>query len=298
MDTAVERDRADPGRGRPRWATRWSFLAMMAALIGPGAPAQDNANSRARSAARLEAMRRLARDIKVREIDNGKPGPPLPLRLEPLLRYSDPERNCIDGTLWGWGERGRGRPPAVMKLELRGPGRGRRHWALNVSAVSPRPIEVEFADGVTWASRPPGLAPRPVPDAPAPADTAGQRLTQAKSIARRVSIGVETNTIGRIQLRLLTTPIDSYHEDEAGLLYGVLFEFVYATNPVVALALEARSENDGGRTWRYAFARQGVGQATALLDGRSVWSVPTVVPPVDSDTYMTRPMPAGPADQD
>jgi hypothetical protein len=186
----------------------------------------------------------------------------------------------------------------MMKLELRGPARGQRHWALNVTALSSRSIEVEFADGQRWTSRPPGLRPQSVPDAPTPADTAAQRLAQAKAITRRVSIGVETNTIGRIQLRLLPTPIASYRDDEAGLLSGVLFEFVYSTNPVVVLALEARSGGSGDRAWHYAFARQGTGQATALLDGHPVWSVPAVVPPVDSDTYMTRPMPADPADQD
>ena len=79
----------------------------------------------------------------------------------------------------------------------------------------------------------------------------------------------------------------------------MLFDFVYATNPIVALVLEARSDGDEGRTWRYAFARQGTGAATALLDGKPVWSVPAVVAPVDSESYMTRPIaPAAPDEQD
>ena len=120
--TAIGPDQPVFPRDGPLLGTRRSFLALIAALMGPAGSAQDDVEGRGKSKARLEVMRRLAKEVKIREIDEGKPGPPLPLELDPLLRYSDPARNCIDGTLWGWGERGRGRPPAVMKLELRGPG--------------------------------------------------------------------------------------------------------------------------------------------------------------------------------
>jgi len=44
-------------------------------------------------------MRRLAMEIKVREITEGKPGPPLALRPEPLLRFTNPTLRVVDGTL-------------------------------------------------------------------------------------------------------------------------------------------------------------------------------------------------------
>ena len=89
--------------------TRRSFLALLAALIGPAASAQDEAEGRDKSALRLETMRRLAKEVKVCVITDGKPGPPLPLRTEPLLRYSNAARNLVDGTLWRWGDAA-GRP--------------------------------------------------------------------------------------------------------------------------------------------------------------------------------------------
>jgi hypothetical protein len=271
---------------------------MMVALNGPSASAQDGAEGRAKSAARLESMRRLAKEVKVRETEGGKPGPPLALRPEPLFRYSVPSTRVIDGTLWGWGERGR--LSAVMKLVLRGPARGQRHWSFGVTVLSSKRVEVEFRDGLRWSSRAPrGVQPQSLADAPAPADSAAHRLTQAKALARRFSASELTPTpSGRIELRLLPRPIDQYSNPTVGLLDGVLFCFIYETNPVVLLVLEAWSDGSGTKAWRYALVRQGAGEATALLDGKPVWTVPSVRPPVDSELYMTRPMPADPADQD
>jgi hypothetical protein len=192
MARAIRHDRKDVTRDEPCSATRRSFLAVMAALIGPAASAQDGAKDRTKSTASLEAMRRLAKGVKLAELEGGKPGAPCPLRPEPLLHYGDPDRHIVEGTLWAWGERGR--PPAVMKLEYRRFTTDQKLWAVGVSALSPKRVEVELRDGETWVSRQPGLQPRPLPDAPAPADSAVPRLVQAKALARRFSIGVDTHT--------------------------------------------------------------------------------------------------------
>jgi hypothetical protein len=270
---------------------------MMAALIGSSASAQDDTQDRGKSTPRLESMRRLAKEVKVCESTDGKQGPPLALRPEPLLRYTNATLGVVDGTLWGWGERGR--PSAVMKLGFRGPARGQRHWAYRVNVLSAKQIEVTFGDGQTWSSRKPGLELSPLPDAPAPADSAARRLIQSKDIARRHSVSAEnTNPRGRIQLRLLPKPIDRYSDPKVGLLDGVLFSFVYTNNPSVLLVLEAWSEDKGARGWRYAFVRQGYGEVTALLDGKPVWSLSSDRPPADTGLFITRQMPASPEEQD
>lgn len=277
--------------------TRRSFLALLAALIGPAASAQDDAEDRDKSALRLETMRRWAKEVKVFEITAGEPGPPLPLRPEPLLRYSNPLTHVVDGTLWLWGERGR--PAAALKLGLLGPTPGRRVWDFKVSALSPKTIEVEFGDGRRWSSRPPGeLQPRAVPDAPGPAGSPAQRLTQARAIARRFSVSLRTPKPGRIQQRLLTQPLDRYGDPEAGLLDGMLFAFVGATNPNVFLILEAWSEDAKFRAWRYAFARLNNIEETAFLDGKPVWNVPSSGIPANVELYMGGTMPADAAVQD
>lgn len=74
------------------------------------------------------------------------------------------------------------------------------------------------------------------------------------------------------------------------------FSFVSMNTPAVLMVLEAWSESAGVRTWRFAFARQGAGEATVLLDGKRVWSVPYVIPPANTDLYMGRRMPESAAE--
>ncbi len=270
---------------------------MMTALIGPAASAQDDSEGRRKSSARLEAMRRLVKEVKVCEVTEGKPGPPLALRPDPLLRYTNPTLRVIDGTLWAWGERGR--PTAVLKLGFIRQEGDPSHWRFRVNVLSPKPIEVEFPDGPTWTSRTPGLELRPLPNAPAPTGSAAQRLAQAKAMARRFSASAKPlNQSGRTQFRLLTQPIARYSDQAAGLLDGVFFSFVYTNNPSVLLVLETWSEGAGVSTWRYALVRQGAGEYSALLDGKPVWSVPAAGPPADAGLFIVRQMSASPAEQD
>ena len=140
---------------------------------------------------------------------------------------------------------------------------------------------------------------RALPSAPAPTDSAAQRLAQAKAIARRFSSSAQPlKPAGRMQFRLLTQPIDRYSDPEAGLLDGMLFSLVYTNNPSVLLVLEASSEGAGTRTWRFALVRQGAGEYSALLDGKPVWSVPNADPAVDTGLFIFRSVPANPAEQD
>ena len=162
--TSPSRSHAPPRGGR--------WCAMVAALIGPAASAQEEVNDRDQ-ATRLEALRRVAKGLKVCEVREGKPGPPLALRPEPFLASVLPSGRW-SMALWGWGERGR--PSVLMKVVRRGPRRDQLHWHANVSVLSPRRVEVEFRDGVRWSSRLPGLELRSFPDAPAPAGLGGPSL--------------------------------------------------------------------------------------------------------------------------
>jgi hypothetical protein len=293
-------NRIDPQHDRPplfppRPVLRRTFLASLGAALGPCAAwAQGVAEEQGRPASRLDAMRRVARTATVAEVTDGKAGAPLALRAEPLLLYGDPGRGIHEGALWAWGERGRA--AAVMKVESwTGSEGAAANWLLGISALSPRRVSVDFRDGQHWASRKPGLELRPLPDAPAPADTPAQRLTQAKALARRFAAHVDTHRrAGTIQLRLLPKPVDRYEDPDSGLLDGLLFGLVYATNPITLLGLEARTDGPGAPAWRYGFARFGGGEATARLDGKDVWTVPFInAGPANTDLYMTWPVAEG-----
>ena len=221
--------------------TRRSFLAVTAALIAPSAYGQNDVEDRRKSNARLEAMRRLAKGIKICEITEGEAGPPLALRQDPLLHYTNPTPGgVLDGTLWGWGERGR--PPAVMKLGLAGPKRGERHWRYRVNVLASKAIEVEFGDGVKWSSRQSGMESRPLIDAPPPADSVTIRLIQAKEIGRRLTVSaLSQNGKNRTQFRFMPQPIARYSDPTGGLQDGMVFSFAATNNPSVLMLLEALS---------------------------------------------------------
>jgi hypothetical protein len=146
MTSASRADRSDLDLAEPTAAPRRSFLATMAAVIGPFASGQDGALADSKSTTRLTAMRRVAKGIKVCEVSDNKPGPPLGLLAEPLLRYTASVWNEVDGTLSGWGEPGR--PSVLMKLALRRPRRDPLKWHASVTVVTLTRVEVEFRDGL------------------------------------------------------------------------------------------------------------------------------------------------------
>ena len=240
-------------------------------------------------AGRLDAMRWLAGGVKVSEVVNGQPGRPIPLRPEPLLRYSDPPRHIHDSTLWAWGETGR--PRAILKIEHMPLSDDPHRWVHGVAALAAGRIEVEFRDGRRWRSSRPGLELVAIPGAPAPAGSGGLRLGQLKEISRRFSASeIAGPARGRLQLRLMPRPLLRY--DGSGARDGAIFGIAYGTNPSVLLAIEAR-EDDGDPGWRYGLARHGDGDFTVTLDGRDVWKQPPIGPlPASLPTYMNRWVPA------
>jgi hypothetical protein len=239
------------------------------------------------SAAFRETMRKLAAAIRLSELTGERPGPPIPLRPEPLLRYGDEARDIHDSTLWAWG--GDGRPVAVLKVERLPALPAGRRWIEGIVSLSPRRVAVTFHDGQTWTARKPGLEPAAVPDAPAPAAGEAARLTQMKALARRFSASADGGAPrGRLQLRLMAKPLCRYRDEPAGLLDGALFTFAYGTNPDVLLTLEARRSADAGTSWVYALARIGGGSPFVSLDGKEIWTQPFVYIPADQDTYVNR----------
>ena len=77
MARSTRYDQTDLGSESRCSVTRRSFLAVTAALIAPSAYGQNDVEDRRKSNARLEEMRRLAKEIKIYEITEGKAGPPL-----------------------------------------------------------------------------------------------------------------------------------------------------------------------------------------------------------------------------
>jgi hypothetical protein len=275
---------------------RRSFLALatfpLVASRGPRAEAQEDPPKDEKSDV-LATMRTMARAIQLCEVQGGMAGAPVPLREEPILHYSDPTRAIQDASLWAWGAKGR--PLAVMKVEYQPIRPGDRRWVEGVASLAPGPIAVEFHDGQRWEAKKAGIELRAIPKAPAPANSESLRLSQMKALARRFAASEYAGPAkGRIQLRLMPSPLLRYADPDAGLRDGALFGFAYGTNPDVLFVIEARSLDGSPASWHYGFARQGGGQLYGNLDDQEIWSEPTTAdPPAVRETYMNRRVAAG-----
>lgn len=258
--------------GTREWIRSLTWLVLLAAPAVGAEPGTE----------RLEEMRRLAREITLIDAD----GRTAELRTEPIVRYDDQLRHIEDASLWIFG--GQGRPTAALKVEIYSGGR-----ALH-GLVSLAPGELTAkSDGWRWSSTRPGVVLRPIPNAPAPADSERARLIQLREISRRFSgYQIDGNERGRLQLRLLSRPIHRYSDRDAGLQDGAIFALANGTNPDVLILIESRPAAGASTpSWHYGFARLGGSPAWISLDNKEVLSLTSAYPPAELDTYMNRVFP-------
>ena len=166
---------------------------------------------------------------------------PLTLQPEPVLKWSNPVVGTIYGDVFIWTDRGaaggRGLDLQVL-LAARPPGQ-RVPLAGAGSALAAR------NGSVVWTPSRPGLELKPIPDAPAPADSASARLRQMRALAQEFT-GRQTTREGVDRdMRLLAQPIYRYENTKGDLIDGGLFVFVLGTDPEVFLLIEARRPASG-----------------------------------------------------
>ena len=186
------------------------------------------------------------------ESENGRK---LALRGEPILRWSNPlGGRKAHGEVFLWTDAGR--PAAVLSMyEYTGPdGVVHEHHEFCSLAIaglhfaSPRPL--------VWAPKEAGLELKPLSDAPPPAMSARQRLTQMRELAAGFSAEKTTRQSETRDLRLLSQPVYRHEglDKDVNVLDGALFAFVEATDPEIFLLLEAHHAG-GKAAWHFAAAR-------------------------------------------
>jgi hypothetical protein len=201
------------------------------------------------------------------EVAAGKEGETkLGLTAEPLLRWSNPERGGIDGCLYFFTDNDR--PQAALTIYPTNDGKA---WNHEFQSLAERELVAKKKGTVVWAPDQPGLEFKPLPKAPAPADSAGGRLVQLRALADRFSATV-TFRGDKSTLRRLAAPVYRYGEQKRDPLDGAVFVFAQATDPEILLLLEARVSG-GTAQWHYALARQTMWIVEVDLDGRQVWAV-------------------------
>jgi hypothetical protein len=190
----------------------------------------------------------------------------LQLTAEPVLRWSNPERVTDDGCLFFFTDKGR--PQVALTIYPTNDG---KTWNHEFQSLAERELVAKKDRAVVWAPDKPGIEFKPIPEAPAPADSAARRLVQMRALADRFSATVEVKG-DKTALRRLTAPVYRYEDQKHDLLDGAVFAFVQGTDPEVLLLLEARISRDTPQ-WQYALARQTMWVLEVKYADRQVWTV-------------------------
>jgi hypothetical protein len=249
-----------------------------ATVLAQGPASTDSASN---AAEQLATARANAETISLQDAESGSE---IERVDEPVLRYTEPVRGNVYGTLWVWGRTGR--PAAVLELIARGglASDDREEWFC-FHATTDRPIAVTAESGQTWTPQASDLKFQPLPDAPAPARTPAARLRQMKQFVGHFSAH-EFYLAGRVELRLLPSAVHRYQDRQRGLMDGAIFVVAEGTHPEATLFLEAfQSADDAPPTWQFAIGRSGAAEMAFFYDDREVYRLPaieTFPPPTNS----------------
>jgi hypothetical protein len=217
------------------------------------------------------------------EIRKGSPtGPQLTLRAEPILRWTNPvPEKQMQGDVFLWTDDGR--PAAVLCLfqmtEV-----GGIHEYHEFSSLATTGLVTTGGLPRNWSPANAQLAMTAVHDAPVPAESPRQRLSQMRELAGRFTCEKTTRMGDTRALRLLSQPVARYESKSHGVIDGALFTFVEATDPEVFLVLEMRPAGTTSQ-WHYGLARMASVRMQVSLAGRIVWEVETL----PYDGYRNRP---------
>ena len=244
------------------------LTAWLAVTFAASAGAEDATETRRSEL--LKQMRDLAEQTEV-AYESGAKAPEL--KPNPVFRYDDQPRRFIDATMWVWLDQGR--PVAFQKIEAkyRG-GTGAPEWGYCFGSVSPELLSVHWPGGESFRSTAPGIAFRPLPNAPPIAQSEVGRRRQLRELARQFSSRIVTDPNNNVtrETRLLTTPILVY-SDEKTQAPGAVFGFAANNvNPDVLLLLEAR-DDAGELRWHFAPARMTSSGVTLRFGETVVWEV-------------------------
>jgi hypothetical protein len=240
-------------------------LLILAVAQGADPPKDDKALAEEfRLFARKEAS---AYTIRLQGSDQ-----PLTLQPEPVLKWSNPVVGTIFGDVFIWTDHGRPEAVASIYRVYSAP----IHRANEFHSLAFRPL-VGKRDGATvWTPIKPGLELKPIPDAPAPADSASVRLRQLRALAQEFT-GRQTNREGVDRdMRLLSQPVYRYENTQGALVDGGLFAFVLGTDPEVFLLIEARRSPAGSLEWQFGAARMNSINLRLYHRGQEIWSVPEI----------------------
>jgi hypothetical protein len=213
----------------------------------------------------LAALSKIAGSFEVRLDDKRE----ATREAEPALRWINTIGHATDAAMFLWVHEGR--PVAVGSTFVTDGVVGHEFQSLALE-----PLAVRYKGKVIWEPKEPGIKFQRLIDAPVPADSARQRISQIKTLARRFHSeaiksppAYQENDVR--ELRLLTKPILQYHDTNRPESEGAIFAFAMDNDPDVLLLIENRIR-DGKAGWEYALARTNPYVLKVWCDETLVWS--------------------------
>jgi hypothetical protein len=223
--------------------------------------------------AQIAGMRRIAEGLKVAVIHEGPEE--TEMIADPLFRFNDPARDFSDGSIWGFGKKGR--PAALLSLSLH-PNEGTLGWLYEINSLSSRSVQAAIPGMPNWSSRTAGLEFKALPDVPTPAAKESGRNRQFREVSAKF-VGFESfrkspdAKAERYELRLIPRPIYRYSDPDAGLIDGAIFLMTYGTNPEIVLVIEVVKEKEAEKlVWKYAMTRISYAELHVEFDNREIWT--------------------------
>lgn len=240
-------------------------LVLAALLLAAEEPAIDKATEKSRQEEVSRLVMAKARELQV--LSGESRTVPAKLHPEPLLRWSNPTAGSVHGEVFLWTIDSR--PIAIASIY---------RWyhphkdsTVELVSVAPHGVVAATNRETHWDTRNPGIKISDLASAAKPAESAGGRLVQMRTLARRFNAElVDTRggeEVGR-ELRLLNQPAHRYACPSAKVLDGGLFAFVEGTDPEAWVILEA-IESEAGPKWQFAVVRMN-SDALQIKDGDQV----------------------------
>lgn len=221
--------------------------------------------------ARMQTMRSLAEDIKITQKIDGEQKE-LPIRDQPLTHYDDPARRFEDGTLWGFGKTNE-RPQALVTCYTKNAREGK--WIHAITSLSEHPLKARFQGRSVWFPNQSDLEFQDFPiEEKVNVENERLRSVQMRNLSRRFTAHQFWDPNNqRLELRLQTTTVVRYSDENRGVLDGGLFLFTRNINPELCLLIEAVEQGDA-MVWKFGVVKIGSAEFHVELDGDEVWESP------------------------
>ena len=246
------------------------LIAVLVPVLSPQNTRSEEPASDEQAIERAARLAVMQRSIAEYSLTIGALAKPVELRKIPVLRFTNPIRGAADGGLFLWEHEGR---PVALACIYRSTDNIR--WDHEFQTLSDLQITAIRANRIAW--QPPASARfKVVPKVAPPSEPVAARRREAGEISRRFSVrllGWGDVNRKNDELRLQDNPVHRWGDPNGPVVDGRMFLFGEATDPELALLLEAH--RDGAKfVWKYAVARVTSAELSVRFDDQEVVAIP------------------------